>query len=220
MEPGRLRLVDEDRSSPEPSVIVVESVSAIADADAGDARADDVDSTEEPDVRDPWPAPGRRLREARLERGVTLDQISGMTKIPRASLELLEADEFEALPGPVFVKGFLRSCARAIDLDPETLLDLYYERDRMLTRSRGQAPSPEFPAKAMRLGAAARDVTASEPETEEGVREAGVLARWRALQARIPALNILLWLAMIVFVGALVMLAFTTAQGLEVGGAV
>ena len=50
-----------------------------------------------------------------------------MTKIPERSLERLEAGRFADLPGDVFVRGFLRSYARCVGLDPEEIVRTYGE---------------------------------------------------------------------------------------------
>ena len=63
---------------------------------------------------------------------MSVEQLAIDTKIPRASIEALEDDRFSALPGPVFVKGFFRCCARSLELDPETVLSLLHEQERAL----------------------------------------------------------------------------------------
>ena len=68
---------------------------------------------------------GARLRHERELRGMSLEEISRATRIPLASLERVEADRFDDLPGEVFVRGFLRSYARAIGLEPDEILALY-----------------------------------------------------------------------------------------------
>jgi cytoskeleton protein RodZ len=84
-----------------------------------------------PAADDPLPSPGRYLRDQRQRRGMSIDHLAAVTRIPRRSLDLLEADRHQDLPGPVFVRGFLRCCARAIKVDPETLLALLYDRERV-----------------------------------------------------------------------------------------
>lgn len=63
---------------------------------------------------------------------MSIEQLAIDTKIPRASIEALEEDRFGALPGPVFVKGFFRCCARSLELDAETVLSLLHEHERAL----------------------------------------------------------------------------------------
>ena len=63
---------------------------------------------------DDLPSPGAFIEAQRRRRGLSLQQLAVATKIPARSLELLEADRYDELPGPVFVKGFLRCAARAL----------------------------------------------------------------------------------------------------------
>jgi cytoskeletal protein RodZ len=68
---------------------------------------------------------GARLRYERELRGMSLEEVARATRIPFASLERVEADRFDDLPGEVFVRGFLRSYARAIGIEPDEILALY-----------------------------------------------------------------------------------------------
>ncbi|MBI2765836.1 MAG: helix-turn-helix domain-containing protein [Chloroflexi bacterium] len=65
---------------------------------------------------------GKSLREARVERGLTIEQVSQETRISARFLQALEAERFEELPAPVYVRGFLRSYANFLHLDPEPLV--------------------------------------------------------------------------------------------------
>jgi hypothetical protein len=65
---------------------------------------------------------GDSLRLERLRQGLTLCDIVQRTRIPIASLEAIEANEFDRLPGLVFVRGFVRTYATQLNLDPEPLL--------------------------------------------------------------------------------------------------
>jgi hypothetical protein len=79
---------------------------------------------------------------------MSIDQLAAATKIPRRSLELLEEDRYDALPGPVFAKGFLRCAARALGVDVQTVMDLLYERERaaLSARRRERPISTAVPA--------------------------------------------------------------------------
>jgi cytoskeletal protein RodZ len=68
---------------------------------------------------------GNTLREARIRRGLTLADVETVTKIRSKYLEALEENDFEVLPGATVVKGFLRSYAVFLKIDPELLLAEY-----------------------------------------------------------------------------------------------
>jgi cytoskeletal protein RodZ len=68
---------------------------------------------------------GNTLREARIRRGLSTVDVENVTKIRKKYLEALEENDFEVLPGPTVVKGFLRSYALFLKLDPELLLYEY-----------------------------------------------------------------------------------------------
>lgn len=72
----------------------------------------------------PAPAlrPGRVLAEARGRRNQTIAEIAQQLKLSASQVEALEADDYARLPGPVFVRGFVRNYARLMDLDSETLI--------------------------------------------------------------------------------------------------
>lgn len=74
------------------------------------------------------------LVRARRQRGMSIDEISGVTRIPVRSLERLESGKFEELPGDVFVRGFLRSYARCVGLDTDEAIRRY--------TSCGMTPAP------------------------------------------------------------------------------
>ena len=75
---------------------------------------------------------GERLRRARVERHLTLEEAEAATKIRARYLRALEEEDYEELPEPVFARGFLRTYARYLGLDPSELL----------TDFRGPEPAP------------------------------------------------------------------------------
>lgn len=68
---------------------------------------------------------GNTLREARIRRGLSITDVENVTKIRSKYLEALEENDFEVLPGPTVVKGFLRTYSLLLKLDPELLLSEY-----------------------------------------------------------------------------------------------
>ena len=65
---------------------------------------------------------GARLRQERLSRGVTIDDVARETKISTRYLEAIEEDRFESLPGLVFARNFVRQFAASLKLDPDPLV--------------------------------------------------------------------------------------------------
>lgn len=70
---------------------------------------------------------GQYLRRERELRGITLKEIANSTKISLKFLQALEDDNLEFLPGEFFIKGIIRSYARAIGLEEGYVLNKYYE---------------------------------------------------------------------------------------------
>lgn len=70
---------------------------------------------------------GETLREARREAGVRLADVAAETRIRQSHLVALEEENFAAIGGDVYVKGFIRSYARHLDIDPEPLVGSYQE---------------------------------------------------------------------------------------------
>lgn len=71
---------------------------------------------------------GNTLREARLRRALDIADCESATKIRAKYLRALEEEQFEILPGPTYVKGFLRTYAEFLDLDGRLVLDEYESR--------------------------------------------------------------------------------------------
>ena len=68
---------------------------------------------------------GTFLRREREQRGISLEEVADTTRIPVRSLVWIEEGRFGDLPGEVFVKGFLRSYARAVGVRSDEVLARY-----------------------------------------------------------------------------------------------
>jgi len=68
---------------------------------------------------------GETLRRARQSRGTSIEDAERVTRIPRKYLEALEQENFSILPAPVYARGFLRSYAGYLGLDPGELLPFF-----------------------------------------------------------------------------------------------
>ncbi len=65
---------------------------------------------------------GERLRRAREARRESLSDVAAALKLSRRQVEALESGDYDVLPGPAFVRGFLRNYARHLGLDAASLL--------------------------------------------------------------------------------------------------
>ena len=71
------------------------------------------------------PGIGETLREARMRQRLDIADVEERTKIRAKYLRALENEEFGMLPGPTFVKTFLRTYSEALGLDPHLLVEEY-----------------------------------------------------------------------------------------------
>jgi hypothetical protein len=71
---------------------------------------------------------GNTLREARLRRGLDIPQCEYETKIRAKYLRAMEEEQFDLMPSPTYVRGFLRTYADFLDLDGQLVLDEYESR--------------------------------------------------------------------------------------------
>lgn len=74
---------------------------------------------------------GRLVKTKREEKGLSLKVISQQTKIHIGLLECLEADQFDKLPSKTYVRGFIKSTSKILNIDQELalhLLDMAYAK--------------------------------------------------------------------------------------------
>ena len=81
------------------------------------------------------PEIGDQLRETRMRRRIDISEVEAATKIRAKYLRALENEEWDLLPGPTFVKTFLRTYADYLGLDARNLVEEY--------RSRYERPAPQ-----------------------------------------------------------------------------
>ena len=68
---------------------------------------------------------GEVLRLARVNQGLSLDELQKKTEIQLDMLEAMEADDFDQLPSPFYTRSFLKKYAWAVELDDQIVLDAY-----------------------------------------------------------------------------------------------
>lgn len=78
---------------------------------------------------------GNTLREARVRRNLTLQQVEEDIKIRVKYVQAMENEDWDVMPGVTYVKGFLRTYATYLGLDPDVIIGEF--------RSRGMVPSQE-----------------------------------------------------------------------------
>jgi cytoskeleton protein RodZ len=83
---------------------------------------------------------GEELRRERLVREITLEEISAATKISVRLLKALEDSDLSRLPAPAFTRGFIRSYAIHIGIDPEEKVCAYMTD--LAEAAAGTPPSP------------------------------------------------------------------------------
>jgi cytoskeletal protein RodZ len=71
---------------------------------------------------------GTTLRDARTRQGLEFPELEERTKIRPKYLRALEDERFDILPAPTYVRGFLRSYAEALGLEPQPFVDEYNSR--------------------------------------------------------------------------------------------
>lgn len=97
---------------------------------------------------------GKYLREKREERRMSVAEIARATRVPSSSVERIEADQFDELPAEVFVRGFLKSYARAVGVPEDEVLARYTSSRRVAWVTPLPLPSATRPARGRRVGVA------------------------------------------------------------------
>jgi cytoskeletal protein RodZ len=97
---------------------------------------------------------GRYLKRTREARAMSVEEVSRATRIPVPSIEKIEADHFDDLPGEVFVRGFLKAYARAVSLSVDEVLAQYTASRRVAWVTPLPIASPERRSTGKRFGVA------------------------------------------------------------------
>jgi len=111
------------------------------------------------------PGIGETLREARVRQRVNIEELEQSTKIRAKYLRALENEEFGLLPGPTYVKSFLRTYAEKLGLDAQLLVEEF----------RAQYEEPE-PVEIQPIASSPRDARRRPPAPRFGPGAAIVVA--------------------------------------------
>ena len=128
---------------------------------------------------DDRPSIGRALQQARIDAGLTVDEVSTSTRVRVPIVQAIEEDDFSRCGGDVYARGHIRTLARAVGLDPDPLIEAVRRRARRPPRAdargaavRGRADPLRTPSAQLDRGHGRRD------------RRRGRLRRLHALQRR------------------------------------
>lgn len=113
-------------------------------------------STQAPEVA--APKPGAILLEERRRQSLSVTDVARQLKLSPRQVEALERDDYAALPGPVFVRGFMRNYARMLGVDAEPLV-----RSVEATLSPGKSDTPVELGPVPRPGQTAASLAAEMP---------------------------------------------------------
>ncbi|MFI1016571.1 helix-turn-helix domain-containing protein [Streptomyces sp. NPDC020965] len=80
---------------------------------------------DQPSIEDDRPSIGRLLHQARIESGLTADEVSATTRVRVPIVHAIEQDDFARSGGDVYARGHIRMIARAVGLDPDPLVAQY-----------------------------------------------------------------------------------------------
>lgn len=88
----------------------------------------EVNSEIEKEIANKSEVNGAFIRKIRQYKNINLDQLSKETRISRSYLAAIEADDYEALPAPVFLRGFIIQLSRILGLEENQAATSYMSR--------------------------------------------------------------------------------------------
>lgn len=149
---------------------------------------------------------GAYIRLHRERQDLTLEELAAATKIPRSTLMAIESDDTGDI-APVFVKGFLRCCARVLSLDEDTVMGLLYETSTEVALVDAEpvpGPAAAAPSPASSLVSPRRPVQ----------QLSNTLGRiWDRIEPLLPSSRLLMWIVVSLLIIAIVLAAFSMANG-------
>ncbi len=85
---------------------------------------------------------GAHLKARRKKKGLSLEAVADETKIAIYMLRAMEDDKWESLPAEVFIRGFLRSYAEVLELDPDEVVEQYCRESGLCDSNEKMKPPP------------------------------------------------------------------------------
>ncbi|MCR4301571.1 MAG: DUF4115 domain-containing protein [Sulfuricaulis sp.] len=87
----------------------------------------------------PKSGPGRMLRQARLDLRLAPEDVAQILHLSSKQITALEADDYQRLPGPTYIRGYLRSYSQLLGLVPEKVIEAY---NSLMISSKPAPPPP------------------------------------------------------------------------------
>ncbi len=84
---------------------------------------------------------GRYLRRERENRGYSIEKLASITRLRPEIIKAIEKEEWDKMPAPVFVRGFIRSYIQALGLDKEKI----FQRFKYIPKVEAEAPEILMP---------------------------------------------------------------------------
>ncbi|MCW2936716.1 MAG: hypothetical protein JWM19_7678 [Actinomycetia bacterium] len=115
---------------------------------------------------------GETLAQARGAAGLSVDEVSGRTGIRETVIRDIERDDFGALGGDLYVRGYLRAIAAAVGFDPQPLIR-EFDAARSLSGTRPAIATPALAATGLAMASGEPGATVAVEPPATGPAEAG-----------------------------------------------
>ena len=97
-----------------------------------------------PETRPAGVGPGDRLQAARIQKGLSIEDVAARMHLSTGILEAIEENNFDEITAPIFVKGYLRAYARIVSLDEDEMIrqyiDYYSDEDPPISSTANVTP--------------------------------------------------------------------------------
>lgn len=102
---------------------------------------------------------GQKLREQRITKGLTIEEVSKKTKIRASYLLAIEKGEYQKLPASTYIQGFVRNYAKCLELNEQEILALFrreFDEEKTFAVLPEGLAKEDFPIKRIRLADTAK----------------------------------------------------------------